>query len=79
MEGPEDYEQLNNAVRRISEEQKCDVKGLIDKIEADINEQESFLKKQNDLLKASIKGFKDILHRINVLRNVAKILKIDPD
>ena len=37
------------------------------------------MKKQHDLLKQSLKGFREILSRIVVLRNVAKMLKIDPD
>lgn len=52
---------------------------LIDKIEVEVQEQEQFLKKQHDLLKQSLKGFKDIISRIVVLRNVAKMLKLDPD
>ena len=79
MKGPESYEQLETAIQKIVEEQKCHPKKLIDKIEADVTEQERFLKKQDDLQKQSLKGFKDIISRINVLKSVAKILKIDPD
>ena len=45
----------------------------------DVNEQERFLKQQHDMLRQSLKGFRDILSRIVVLRNVAKVLRFDPD
>ena len=48
-------------------------------VETDIIEKEKFLKEQNDLIRKSIKGFKDIVARINVLKAVAKVLKVDPD
>ena len=31
------------------------------------------------MLRQSLKGFRDILSRIVVLRNVAKVLRFDPD
>ena len=79
MQGPKDMAELEQAVKLIAEEKQCRTKQLIDKIEADVNEQERFLKQQHDMLRQSLKGFRDILSRIVVLRNVAKALKLDPD
>ena len=79
MKGPDNYEQLEDAIKKIAEEQKVNPKKLIEKIEADVAEQEQFLKKQHDMQRQSLKGFKDIISRINVLKRVAKILKIDPE
>ena len=72
-------EQLDRAVQQIAQEKQCKTRQLIDKIEFEVQEQEQFLKKQHDLLKQSLKGFKEILSRIVVLRNVAKMLKIDTE
>ena len=58
---------------------KCSLKKMIYNIETDVTEQEAFLKKQHGLIKESLKGFKDILARITVLKCVAKILKVPTD
>ena len=79
MKGPENVEQLEHAVQNIVQESKLSVSKLINMIETDVNAQETFLKKQHDLLKAGLKSFKEVLSRINVLTNVAKILKVDPE
>ena len=79
MQGPQSMEQLDRAVQQIAQEKQCKTRQLIDKIEFEVQEQEQFLKKQHDLLKQSLKGFKEILSRIVVLRNVAKMLKIDTE
>ena len=78
MKGPKDMAELEDAVKAIAQEKQCRPKQLIDKIESDVNEQEQFLKQQHDMLRQSLKGFSDILSRIVVLRNVAKVLNVDP-
>ena len=79
MKGPKDMAELEDAVRAIAQDKQCRPKQLIDKIESDVNDQEQFLKQQHDMLRQSLKGFGDILSRIQVLRNVAKVLKVDPN
>ena len=79
MQGPKDMVELEQAVKLIADGKQCRTKQLMEKIEMDVNEQEKFLKQQHDMLRQSLKGFRDILSRIVVLRNVAKVLRFDPD
>ena len=61
LKGPQNLDELDAAVNRICEEQRCAPKQLMNIIETQINEQDKFIKEQHGLLTKSIKGFVEIL------------------
>ena len=76
LKGPENFAQLEAAVQQTCDQEKCAQKQLMDFVEAQINEQDRFIKEQHGLLTKSIKGFVEILQRISVFENVSRILKV---